>query len=773
MPNSVFVNSRGSLWNRWDPHIHAPGTILGDQYGGSDPWEEFLTRVETSQPTIRALGVTDYYSIDLYQKVRERQAAGRLSDVALIFPNVEMRLGIGTAKGSAVNVHLLFSPEDPQHVELVNRFLSELHFNFQQESYRCERKDLIRLGKAYDKSIRDDHKALEVGSSQFKVNFDELRKAWKGSAWAQENALIAVAGGSTDGTSGINQDNSFTALRQEIEAFSHIIFSGQPQQREFWLGRGAVGPQELTIKWGGRKPCLHGSDAHRNAQVGSPDLDRFCWIKGNPTFEALRQACIEPEGRALVDREPPRGALPSQTISHVEVSKANWLATKLVHLNPGLIAIIGARGSGKTALADFIAAASHALSPHLNDASFVKRAEAYLANSTATVAWEAGDNTSIPLADVAETDAWESPRVQYLSQQFVEQLCSAEGLQDELLAEIERVIFQAHAIDDRMGASSFRELLDIRSARARNERARQELALAAASEMLTAERAKKASLSILTKQVEEKTKLIGKDKKERTALTSKGTKERAQRFEEISLALDATRGTLEVVKRRHRALLLLQDTVRSIRTNSAPAHLADLKLKYADASLTSEQWDYFRLTFAGDVDSILTAQIKAADSQIALITGPAKGEVEVDLKAPLPMTPLIAPNAKLADQTLTLLEKELNRLRSLIGVDAENAKKFKRLSEKIAKDQSLISRLEKEIELARLADGRIKELVEDRKSAYAGIFNALVEEGRELTDLYAPLKTNLLSQGGELGKLSFSIRRSVDVDSWRPLARIS
>jgi hypothetical protein len=549
------------------------------------------------------------------------------------------------------------------------------------ESNRCERKDLIRLGKAYDKSIRDDHKALEVGSSQFKVNFDELREAWKASAWVQENALIAVAAGSTDGTSGINQDSSFTALRQEIEAFSHIIFSGQPQQREFWLGRGAVGTQELTIKWGGRKPCLHGSDAHKNARVGSPDLDRFCWIKGDLSFEALRQACIEPEGRALVDREPPRGALPSQTISQVEVSKVNWLATKAVPLNPGLIAIIGARGSGKTALADFIAAGSHALSPHLNDASFVKRAEPFLANSTATVTWEGGDNTSIPLADVAIGDAWESPRVQYLSQQFVEQLCSAEGLQDELLVEIERVIFQSHAIDDRMGASSFRELLDIRSARARNERAQQELALGAASEMLTAERAKKASLSTLKSQMEEKTKLIEKDKKERTALTSKGTKERTERLEEISLAVDTARGTLEAIKRRHRALVLLQDTVRNIRSNSAPAHLNDLKLKYADANLTSEQWDCFQLTFAGDVDSILTSQVSAVVLQIALVTGPAKGEIKIDVNAPLLTAPLIPPDAKLGDQTLTLLEKELNRLRSLVGIDAENAKKFKRLSD--------------------------------------------------------------------------------------------
>jgi hypothetical protein len=33
--------------------------------------------------------------------------------VRLIFPNVEMRYGIGTAKGSPINVHLLVSPEDP------------------------------------------------------------------------------------------------------------------------------------------------------------------------------------------------------------------------------------------------------------------------------------------------------------------------------------------------------------------------------------------------------------------------------------------------------------------------------------------------------------------------------------------------------------------------------------------------------------------------------------------------------------------------------------
>ena len=164
---------------------------------------------------------------------------GRLSDVGLIFPNVEMRFGIETAKGSAINVHLLFSPEHPDHVALIKRFLSELHFPFQGETYRCDPGDLVRLGKAYDNSIKDDRKALEAGSIQFKVNFDELRKAWKDSAWVQSNTLVAVAGGSTDGTAGLKEDSSFTGLRREIERFAHIIFSSHSQQRDFWLGKGA------------------------------------------------------------------------------------------------------------------------------------------------------------------------------------------------------------------------------------------------------------------------------------------------------------------------------------------------------------------------------------------------------------------------------------------------------------------------------------------------------------------------------------------------------
>jgi len=141
---SFDVKSKlGSIWHRWDPHIHTPGTALNDQYDGSDPWGSFLSAIETSNPPIRALGITDYFGVERYEQVVSEKRDGRLPGVGLIFPNVELRLGIETAKASAVNIHLLFSPHDDDHIDRIKRFLLEFEFPYLDETYRCQREDLV------------------------------------------------------------------------------------------------------------------------------------------------------------------------------------------------------------------------------------------------------------------------------------------------------------------------------------------------------------------------------------------------------------------------------------------------------------------------------------------------------------------------------------------------------------------------------------------------------------------------------------------------------
>ena len=76
--------ARGSMWHRWDPDTHTPGTILADQYPAGVGREQFLTRVETAAPPARALGITDYYSVATYEQARAYKDAGRLPGVDLI-----------------------------------------------------------------------------------------------------------------------------------------------------------------------------------------------------------------------------------------------------------------------------------------------------------------------------------------------------------------------------------------------------------------------------------------------------------------------------------------------------------------------------------------------------------------------------------------------------------------------------------------------------------------------------------------------------------------
>ena len=378
---SGSANAKGAIWHRWDPHIHTPGTVLADSFGG-DAWESYLVSIETSKPPIRALGITDYYSTDRYQEVVAYKKAGRLPSVDLLFPNVEMRFGIGTAKNYPINFHLLISPEDVDHVEQAKRFMRQLTFRAHDEQFVCDRSDLIELGRLHLKDgAASENVALAAGVNQFKVDLVGLRDAFEKSDWARKNVLVAVASHDGDGTAGLQADSSLATLRKEIEKFADIIFGSSTRMRDFWLGLGAATPAELVSGWGGQKPCLHGCDAHELGRVGKPDNNLFTWVKGDLTFEALRQAVLEPAGRVFVGHNHPLGALPSEVISKITVTDAPWFANGEVPLNPGLVAIIGARGSGKTALAELIAAGAYAARPAIEDTerkSFLRRASRHL-----------------------------------------------------------------------------------------------------------------------------------------------------------------------------------------------------------------------------------------------------------------------------------------------------------------------------------------------------------------------------------------------------------
>ena len=760
--------TRGSVWHRWDPHIHAPGTALNDQYSGENKWESYFEALETASPVIQAIGVTDYYLLDTYETVIAAKADGRLPNVGFIFPNVELRLATGTDRAKAINFHLLINPEADDHVAQIKRFLARLTFRYQKEELACTEDDLRALGYAHDESCKSDKQALGVGVNQFKVEFDSFVERWEASEWIQQNALIAVATGQGDGTAGLQKDASLSALRQKIETAAHIMFASSPQARAYWLGKSEkAGSKEIIENYGALKPCLHGSDAHEQGRVGAPDHGRYSWIKGDLDFEALRQICLEPEDRVIVATSPPTGPVPSNVIASIEVSNAPWFTSESVPLNPGLVGIIGARGSGKTALADMIAAGAFSLSSHVNARSFVQRAQEYIEDEVAHVEWGDGEVSENELKNVEIEDFLDNPRVQYLSQHFVETLCSASGATDALVAEIERVIFSAHSAETRQGSVTFHDLLDTRAALGRQQRDAYERSIAEATEEMAGEWDKIDKLAQWEARSKQLKQEIKSDLKSKSRLITEGEQEKAEAFEKVSNAVEYLRQVIAGLDRQKSTLKLLQADVREYRETIAPSAVRRLSRERRDAAFSDAEWERFLTDFVGDVDALLTTKLKKVESKIQRLTGTAPEQERDELGEVIPSgTSLLSDGTKLKKNSLRVLEAEAQRLELLIGADRRKQRQFGMLTEKIAKTKAQLKSVKNDIKDAKGAKTRIDELVKKRNSDYSEVFNGILAEESALRSLYEPLDAQLQSAEGAVARLAISIKRHVDVDAW-------
>jgi hypothetical protein len=735
--------------------VHLPGTLLNNQFA-STTIEQALDALGACTPAIESVGVTDYFSTRTFRAAEGAWMLGSGPSIKYLFPNIELRLNDATAAGKGVNLHVLAAPDD---VDTLDTLLSRLHFNFQDVDYSASDGDLVRLGRAYKNNPSlDEDAARSEGANQFKVNFKDLKELFQSNAAFREKCIVGVAAGK-DGASGMkSEDGGFVAYRQGLERFAQVIFTGSEKDHEFWLGHGVDDEKTLERKYGGPKLCLHGSDAHELAKLGEPDQDRFCWLKGDPTFDTLWQACLAPERRASVSAASP-GAGQHGRITAVSIADTSWFTPGTVPINTGLVAVIGPRGSGKTALADLLAVGAGSSQPFDNERSFVARAGNLVAKQNATVSWHDDSPTTHSLSAPTSGDEGGPRRVRYLSQQFVERLCASDGVTNELLFEIERVIFEAWPVEQRQGATAFRELLDIRLGATRAMQRDELDALTALSEEIANQRVLQRGLKAKKEQKATAAASITSLEGQIKELTGKADAASGERHADVSRALAKRQTELQAVDRRRTDSRKLQAAVETARTAQFPAFQQRLETEHPYAGLTADQWKDFLPRFSGDVDKTITDSLLAADLAYGALAGTALPDGSI---AKLDGVS----EEELAKRTIAELIFEQARLQQLVGLDANRATTLTQLQNQLTKARSAADKLDLDIAVAEGADARIQELIDERTSRYRAYFSALLTEEEELKALYAPLETLLSAFGPSVANLKLSVRRRVNLDAW-------
>ena len=268
------------------------------------------------------------------------------------------------------------------------------------------------MGKAFrnDNSL-DDESARKVGIGQFNINFQDLYRILQ-KPILRNHIIVAVSNSSRDGNSGI-QHSSMEAIRLEIYRMSDMIFSGNPNDVRFFLGQGGLDAKAIVDTYGSIKPCVTGSDAHSLENVNVFPDDRITWIKADPTFEGLKQIIYEPEGRVCIQKENPtyniekcpftRILIPTNTNVFVNETDISFAPQELP-LNSNLVSIIGGRGTGKSVLINYIAAAFHKQTQSDNfnlDSDIVISRQASITEDAKD--FKVSDNPNVPFMYIAQS----------------------------------------------------------------------------------------------------------------------------------------------------------------------------------------------------------------------------------------------------------------------------------------------------------------------------------------------------------------------------------
>jgi len=469
---------KGSEWRKWDLHVHTPASII-QGYGGDngEVWEQFISALESLPEEFKVIGINDYLFLDGYEKVLEYKRNGRLQNIDLILPVLEFRIakfaGVDFGNLKRINLHVIFSNEID--IEIIkSQFLNGLEQSYKLEKdgnewHRAITKDsLIELGKKMKESIPPEELSkfgsdLKEGFNNLNVDENKIFELLKRDCF-KDKYLIAI--GKTEWNE-LKWSDSSIATKKTIINNAKIVFTAA-ESPDIWK----ESKQKLKEQ-GVNDLLLDCSDSHYFSDSSHKDRigNCFTWIKADPTFEGLKQIIYEPEERVFIGDEPDlRKRVKENKTKFIKTLKIDqvegydeslgvWFKNITIPFNPGLVAIIGNKGNGKSAIADILGLCGN--SHQYEEFSFL-REDRFLNKGLAkyfkaVLEWESGETIEKNLSEGIDKNAPE--RVRYLPQNFFERLTN--NLESyEFEKTLENVVFSYLPEEKKLGKNSFKELIN-------------------------------------------------------------------------------------------------------------------------------------------------------------------------------------------------------------------------------------------------------------------------------------------------------------------------
>ena len=471
---------RGSEWRKWDLHVHTPYSIVNYYHGTSEDekWENFVKDLEKLPEQFKVIGINDYLFIDGYRKILEYKNNGRLKNIDLILPVLEFRIQkfAGHTEFKRINFHVIFSDKlSPDIIQ--SQFLSTLTTKYKLSpglngitwSGTITKDSLADLGRRIKKNVPEDRSDeygtdIEEGFNNLNLNEEDILQILNSNTYLKGKFSTAI--GKTEWES-LSWNDQSIAEKKDIINKVNFVFISSKSVDAFKRAKNKLREQEVNDL------LLDCSDAHYNLK--SEEKDRigkcFTWIKADPTFEGLRQIIYEPDERVSVDNEPEllqrirenkTKFIKTIKINHIEgydEKSGIWFKNIEIPLNHGMVAIIGNKGSGKSALLDIIALCGNSHREE-KDFSFLNanrfKRGGLAKNFEAILEWENGEEVTKNLND--ETNKTAPERVKYLPQNYFERLTNSLDSY-EFEETLNNVVFNHLPEEQKLGKSSFKELI--------------------------------------------------------------------------------------------------------------------------------------------------------------------------------------------------------------------------------------------------------------------------------------------------------------------------